>query len=199
MLPSPEANDMVIGVDGGAIRLLDAGIVPALAIGDFDTIGEAGVRRLKGAGVTIDQFPSQKDLTDSEIALKTALALAPSEIVMYGAIGSRMDHTLANLQLLYKAHQAGVWMRIESKENRVLLLSERFPALTIERNQYRFISLLPLSLSVTGITLEGFLYPLHEATVDMGMAIGVSNELIAPAGRITLRTGALFVMCTNDP
>lgn len=198
VLPTPAQQDIVIGVDGGAIRLLEAGIVPTMALGDFDTIGEAGVLRLREAGVAIEQFPAKKDLTDTEIALHTALELDPSAIYLYGAIGSRMDHTLANLQLLYTAHQAGVWMQIKSKTNRVMLLSEPFRSVELVRDDYRFVSLLPLTLEVTGISLEGFLYPLHNATIKMGMAIGVSNELQAATGLITIGQGSLFVMCTND-
>ncbi|MGD8190116.1 thiamine diphosphokinase [Brevibacillus ginsengisoli] len=198
VLPRLAEGDIVIGVDGGAIGLLEAGIVPDIALGDFDTIKEVGIKRLLEAGVAMEQFPAQKDLTDTEIALQKALELAPSAIYLYGAMGSRMDHTLANLQLLYTAHQAGVWMQLESKRNRVMLLSERFPSLKIALDDYRFMSLLPLTLEVTGIHLEGFRYPLHDATIKMGMAIGVSNELQTPTGTITIGQGSLYVMCTND-
>lgn len=198
VLPVVQENDMILGVDGGAIRILDQGIVPDMAIGDFDTIGEEGIWRLQQAGVKMEQYPSHKDLTDTEIAIEVAVALEPDEIILYGALGSRMDHTLANLQLLQKAQLAGVWMQIESKQNRVFLLSEQFPQVTISRDHFRFMSLLPMSEKVTGITLEGFMYPLHEATIEMGMAIGVSNEFLHETGTIALRQGKLFVMLTND-
>lgn len=198
VFPTAQPSDTIIGVDGGAIRLLDQGITPDIAIGDFDTIGEEGIQRLQQAGVRMEQFPSHKDLTDTEIAIEVAVGLKPDEIILYGALGSRMDHTLANLQLLYKAQQAGVWMRIESMHNRIMLLSERFPHAVISRDHFRFMSLLPMSSQVTGITLEGFLYPLKEATIEIGMALGVSNEFLQETGTITLRKGNLFVMLTND-
>jgi thiamine pyrophosphokinase len=198
VIPEAAENDLLIGVDGGAVALLDAGLTPKLAIGDFDTIGEAGVVRLAEAGVEIAQFPAEKDATDTEIALETALRFGPKEIVLYGALGTRMDHTLANLHLLWKAHRSGVWTSIESGQNRIVLLSETFPSHTVERDRFDYVSLLPLSQRVTGVTLTGFVYPLHDAVLEMGSSLGVSNQLTGARGTVTIDGGALLVISSTD-
>ncbi|MFM1650643.1 thiamine diphosphokinase [Brevibacillus sp. B_LB10_24] len=198
VLPNAMPGDILIGVDAGALRLLEAGAVPTLAVGDFDTIGEAGLSKLVRSGVEIRRFPERKDATDSDIGLQAALSFQPKEIFMYGALGGRMDHSLANVQLLWQAHQAGVWMQIESGDNRIALLSERFRRCRLTRDHYQYVSLLPLSPLVTGITLEGFAYPLHDARLELGSTLGVSNQLTGEAGRIQIESGALLVMSTRD-
>ncbi len=198
VLPVAAPGDVVIGVDAGALRLLEHGITPTLAVGDFDTIGPGGVARLKAAGVPMRVFPAMKDATDTQIALEAALAYRPQEIVLYGALGGRLDHALANVQLLWTAHQAGVRARIESRQNRVTLLSDRFPAIVVERDRFRYISLLPLTPQVTGVTLDGFLYPLTDATLVIGSSLGVSNQLAADCGRIVIVSGALLVIQSCD-
>ncbi|WP_139489797.1 thiamine diphosphokinase [Brevibacillus dissolubilis] len=196
--PDLKAGDKLIGVDAGALRLLEAGYRPDVAVGDFDTIGEAGVERLLEAGITLEQFPAAKDATDTEIALETALGYQPTGIKVYGAIGSRMDHTLANLQLLWKAHSQGVWMEIINRQNHVRLLSERFTGCVVERGEYEFFSLIPVSAEVTGITLTGFLYPLQEAVITLGSSLGVSNQLLGERGRVEIKSGAVYLIASCD-
>lgn len=198
ILPRLETDDVVIGVDGGALRLLEAGIVPHVAVGDFDTIGEAGAARLAKAGAVIERHPPEKDMTDTELALERAVRFQPDEIVLYGGIGTRLDHTLANLHLLWKAHRLGVRMTVESRLNRVVLLSERFPSCTVKRDRFAFISLLPLSERVTGVTLNGFRYPLADAVLAIGSTLGVSNEWTGEQGEVRIASGALLVIAASD-
>lgn len=196
--PQMKAGDILLGVDRGALRLLDAGLSPTVAIGDFDSLGEGELQRLAAAGIPLEQYPAGKDETDSELALIRALTYQPAEIVMYGALGGRLDHSLANIHLLWTAHRAGVRMRIESRQNRLRLLSPLFPQLEIKRDGYRYVSLLPLESPVTGITLDGFRYPLLDATLTTGSTRGISNELVADRGTISIKSGLLLVMETSD-
>lgn len=197
--PQVQPGDVVIGVDGGALRLLQAGIKPDVAVGDFDTIGETGVSLLQEAGVPLESFPAQKDATDTEIGLDLAMQYRPRSILLYGALGTRADHSLANLHLLWKAHQHRVWMEIVAQHNRIALLTEMFPFMEIRKGPYRYVSLLPLTPIVKGITLRGFLYPLENAELEIGTSLGISNELANGAGTVQLSEGALFVMQTRDP
>lgn len=196
--PQMKAGDILIGVDAGAIRLLDAGLTPTVAIGDFDTVDSAQLARLTLAGIPLERFPTSKDETDSELAVLKALSYQPKEIIMYGALGGRLDHSMANIQLLWRAHQEGVQMRIESRQNSLQLLSPQFPYREIKKGRHRYISLLPLQPPVTGITLDGFLFPLHNATLRLGSTLGISNQLVAESGTIQMETGVLLVIETSD-
>ncbi|AYB37173.1 thiamine diphosphokinase [Brevibacillus laterosporus] len=222
MLPQMEREDLLIGVDGGAIALLEGGMIPHIAVGDFDTIQEEGLRLLQEAGIAIKKFSAMKNATDTEIAVEIAMEAAREhlrdlgstldsedgvvhlypahrfKIVMYGAVGSRLDHSLANLSLLKKAHLEGVWMEIVNRHNRVMLLSDHFPSVNLRGHSGEFLSLVPASLEVTGINLTGFAYPLTDATIPFGSSIGVSNEWANEYGKIERASGDLFVIAARD-
>mgnify|MGYP002620794110 CR=1 FL=1 len=141
--------------------------------------------------------PVWKDLTDAEMAFEYALSQGVQEILMLGVTGTRLDHTLANLHLLAAAEQHGVQAVIIDPHNEIRLATSRQP-LTIVPSGYRYVSLLPLTWQVTGITLAGFLYPLEDAVLTLGMTRGISNELIADRGTIELKSGQLLVIQSRD-
>jgi len=198
VFPVRKENELIIGVDGGALALLDRGITFDLAVGDFDTIGDIGVERIREAGVRLESYSAEKDATDTEIALDLAFSYHPEEIVIYGALGSRMDHTLANLQLLIKGHQAGIWTVIRGYHNEICLLSDRFPSCKVNRGPFAYVSLLPLSMQVTGVTLSDFLYPLDNHTLELGSTLGMSNQLCKESGAISIKSGFLYVLQARD-
>lgn len=189
-------SDIVVGVDRGALFLIRHGVPPQLAIGDFDSVSEEELSEIKQqCGELISCDPVMKDLTDTEMALQWALAQNPREILFLGALGTRFDHTLSNVHLLIKGLQAGVSCRIVDEKNEVLLIDG---STTVRKDRFSHISLLPLSPEVTGITLQGFLYPLHEARLRIGDSLGISNVLIAEQGSITLDQGLLLVIKSSD-
>ncbi|WP_232696940.1 thiamine diphosphokinase [Brevibacillus daliensis] len=222
MFPQMERPDLLIGVDGGAIALLEAGMIPHYAVGDFDTVQDEGIRQLEAAGIRLRKVSAMKNATDTELAIEVAVEAAREHLrqlgsqledendvvhlypphklkfILYGATGSRMDHTLANLGLLKRAHQLGVWMEIVNLQNRIMLLSDYFPHVELRRRKNEFLSLLPASVEVTGVTLNGFLYPLDDATITFGQSIGISNEWAEEVGRVERRSGDLYVIVSKD-
>lgn len=189
-------DDLLIGADSGARFLITNGLRPDIAIGDFDSVSEEDLLEIrKISGQTIACDPIDKDYTDTEMAIRLALDLQPTEIILLGALGTRFDHSLANVHLLALSSQQQVKMTIIDDHNKISLISDQ---LIIEQQGYPNVSLLPLSLKVEGITLDGFQYPLTDAELTIGQSLGISNVLVSSTGTISIRTGLLLVIQSRD-
>jgi thiamine pyrophosphokinase len=190
------AGHYLIGADSGAAFLLEHGFVPDAAIGDFDSVSDPQLQLIRERSVRfIGCDAVDKDYTDTELAFRHALDMNPSEIVMLGALGSRFDHSLANVHLLALALDRGVPAAITDRNNRIRATDG---TLTIERSGFTHISLLPLSPTVEGITLQGFRYPLNDATLSIGQSLGISNVLEEAQGTIGIREGRLLIIESRD-
>jgi thiamine pyrophosphokinase len=191
-------EDRVIGVDGGARNLVMHGYLPDVAVGDFDTAGPSLLEELERKGVQVDKLPRAKDVTDTHYALEKALAEEPTEILLLGALGgARFDHALANVFLMEKASESGIPVEIRNTRNRMILL-QGTGEVTLKREGFRYISLLALSDTVTGVTLKGFLYPLVDAVLLRDTPLGISNELVEGKGHIQIKEGKLLVIQSKD-
>jgi thiamine pyrophosphokinase len=196
-LEETRPEDVYVGADSGALFLLQQGIKPDIAIGDFDSVDEAELAFIQlHSKQLLSCDPVMKDLTDTDMAFSWALDQNPQEIIMFGALGTRFDHALANIHLLIKALNKPTVCTIIDSHNRIRLINQ---SVTIERT-YRFshVSLLPFTAQVTGISLHGFQYPLHEATLAIGQSLGISNRIVEPFGHIQIRQGNLLVIESKD-
>lgn len=189
-------DDILIGVDRGALFLVQHGIRPDVAIGDFDSVSKQELQEIQAQVSDLQTCdPVWKDWTDTEMAFHWAIQQAPAEIILLGALGTRFDHSFANVQLLVKALQAGIPCRILDEKNEVALLDR---VCHVEKSDFAHVSLLPLSPEVTGITLNGFQYPLRQATLKWGDSLGISNVLVEEAGTIEVAGGYLLVIKSKD-
>jgi thiamine pyrophosphokinase len=189
-------DDLLIGADRGALFLIEHGLQPTIALGDFDSISEMERHQVKlGSREMMAYDPIDKDWTDTELALRYALDQQPSAIVMLGALGTRFDHTLANVHLLNTALEHNVPCSLIDAHNAIQLIDR---SCTIQRGRYPHVSLLPLSMTVTGITLRGFQYPLRDATLRIGQSLGISNVLLESSGDIEIKEGLLLVIQSSD-
>lgn len=189
-------NDLVIGADRGALFLVEHGIHPHISVGDFDSITPEELEKVKCAsGKIITCDPINKDLTDTELAYVTAMDNEATEIIMMGVTGSRMDHTLANIQIMLRGLQHQVQSAIYDTHNYITLTGS---TITIQEHGFTYASLVPLTPEVTGITLEGFMYPLDNATLRMGQSLGISNRLIGQEGTIRIESGLLLIIQSRD-
>jgi len=190
--------ETVVACDSGIEFFRRNGRCPDVVFGDFDSANAQTVAYFKAQPqVRMERFPAEKDWTDTELAVRRALALRPDRIDLVGATGSRLDHVLGNLQLLLLGLEAGVPIFLIDAHNRIRLIDR---ALTIARDeQYGdFVSLLPCAGSVTGVTLRGMKYPLKRATLTPDITLGISNEIVADTAQITFETGKLFVIESRD-
>lgn len=188
--------DIRIGADRGALFLLEHGFAPDLALGDFDSVSASERERIRSGSREFSECdPVDKDWTDTELAFRRAVAMAPREITLIGALGSRLDHSLANVHLLRTALERNIACCIVDKNNRVYLTDR---TLQLRRGVYSHVSLLPLTPEVRGITLTGFQYPLREATLTIGQSLGISNMLLEDEGIVEVGSGQLLVIQSVD-
>ncbi len=189
-------NDLVIGADRGALFLVEHGIQPHIAVGDFDSITPEELEKVRSSsGQIITCDPIHKDLTDTELAYMTAMDKQAREIIMMGVTGSRLDHTLANIQIMLRGLQHQIQSAIYDTHNYITLTGS---TCVIQNRGFTYASLVPLTPEVTGITLEGFMYPLENATLRMGQSLGISNRLLEQEGTIRIESGLLLIIQSRD-
>ncbi len=187
---------VVYAVDGGLAVAEAAGIVPDYLVGDFDTADAALVARYEERCVTIRHQP-EKDATDTELAVDEALARGADQLILLGATGSRLDHTLANIHMLYRVLMAGKMAWILNENNRITLHDK--PFLCKRENLFgTYVSFLPFFGEVTGVTLRGFKYPLSEKTLTAGISLGISNEGQDETLEVSFLSGYLLMIEARD-
>ncbi|MCF6137062.1 thiamine diphosphokinase [Pseudalkalibacillus berkeleyi] len=186
-----------VGVDEGVIYLLNRGITPSAAFGDFDSISKQDLNMLSSKNIDIHSFESEKDMTDLELAIHWALDQNPSEILLFGGTGGRLDHELINIQLLKLGLDRNVEMKIVDRNNQIFL--KKPGAYTVAENQqYPYLSFLPTTQVVNGITLTGFKYPLTNTTLHWGSTLCISNELVTKKGTYSFDDGIIMVVRSKD-
>jgi thiamine pyrophosphokinase len=188
-----QADDWIIGADGGAARALTWGLVPDLVIGDMDSLPEEARSRLEAKGCRFVEHPRAKDETDLELALRFAAEEGAREIVVMGAMGGRIDHTLANLLLLALPSLAGVSIRVVEGEQEAVL-ARGGETVRLDGAPGDLVSLLPLGGDVHGVSTESLAWALHDDTLRFGSSRGVSNEMSGTTARIQVGEGVLLVV-----
>lgn len=185
----------IIAVDKGLEILYKCEIKPNYIIGDFDSLNENILKKYVGIeDIKIIKLNPEKDYTDTHMALKLAIELESTQITILGAIGTRIDHTLANIHILKEPLEKNIKCNILNENNNITLINNN----TVILKEYPYISLVPLTTSVEGVTLKGFKYPLNNAKMQIGESIGVSNEQIEDEATIELKSGILIVIQSTD-
>lgn len=202
--------EQVIAVDGGlkfahraAQTMKKENRLLALThiVGDFDTVSpDILAQYTDRPDVVIHRFNPEKDNTDTDIALRLAIELCRSNngsITILGATGSRLDHVLANITMLRLPFEAGIQAWIVDENNRISILSG---TLCLEKEQQygQYVSLIPLTEEIRGVTLKGVKYPLENHTVRLGESLCVSNEITDNVAMLTVRDGMALVLETKD-
>lgn len=188
----------VIACDRGMNFFKRNAICPDLILGDFDSTDVKTVDHFKQQrAVQIQQYPAQKDWTDTELAVRKALEYMPEQIDLVGATGSRLDHMLANLQLLARGLAAGVPIHLMDTHNRVRMI-DRTLTLKKEEQYGDYVSLIPYTQTVTGVTLCGMKYPLTDAVLTADASLGISNEIVKETAEISMKSGKLLVIESKD-
>jgi len=197
--PDDDGELVVIAADGGARKAAELGLSTDLVIGDGDSLSSADVERLRTAGVEVHLFPTDKDESDTELAVREALARGARSIVVLGAFGGeRVDHALANLALLALPELAGRDVTLTDARARVRLIGRADgPGTTrITGAPGDLVSLFPLDPRVDGVVTDGLRYPLRRETLVLGPSRGLSNELVGSSARVATARGRLLVVHT---
>jgi thiamine pyrophosphokinase len=188
--------DMIIAADGGATTALQYGCIPAIILGDFDSLPAAQVEELIQKGSQPVRVSTHKDETDTELALLEARRQGASSVSLLGALGgTRIEHTLANFFLL--ASFADMSIRIIDGPSTCWLV--KGPTTShINGTPQDFLSLFPYTAQVTGISTVNLAYPLVKATLNFGATRGISNEFTAEQASISIEHGTLLIIHTNQ-
>jgi thiamine pyrophosphokinase len=187
----------IIAADRGLLAADMLDIRPDFIVGDFDSVPPGILEKYKQMSTPVKTFPSEKDKTDTQIAMELALMHNPSAIDIAGGTGSRLDHVLANIHLLVLPMQLGIDACLLDSRNKIYLRDKSF---FIDRDcQYgKFVSLLPFTPEVIGLTLRGFKYPLNRVTLTAGSSLGISNEITEERAYVDFISGILIAAETRD-
>jgi thiamine pyrophosphokinase len=191
--------DLVVAADGGAVKAVDLGLAPAVVVGDGDSLPEAAAEELRRAGAEVIVHPVDKDASDTELAVREAVARGATSVVILGALGGqRVEHSVANLLLLTLPALGDIEASIADGTStfRVMGTGGGADDIVIDGAVGDYVSLLPLSELVTGVTTANMRFPLTDATLNQGQTRGLSNELSASRGEVRLRSGRLAVIHT---
>ena len=192
-----EKIDIWIGADRGALTLIDGQVRVDYAVGDFDSINDGEIRVIKDHAGSVEEYPTEKAETDLEIALAKAVELGADRIYLFGVTGGRLDHELSNIQLLYAIVTKGI-RGIIINENNYLELKLPGEHRIKQDSRYPYISFIPFSTAVEGLTLKGFYYPLANQDIFWGSTLCISNKLIKKNGTFSFNEGILLLIKSRD-
>lgn len=194
-----EPGAIVIAADGGAEKVLSAGLRPDLVIGDGDSLAAADRAHLEDLGVPVRLALVEKDESDTELCLLAALEAGARGIRLVGALGgARPEHSVANLLLIVDGRFDGVDLVMIEGASRLMRLgtADGEGRLDITGRRGDFVSLFALGGDVSGVRTDGLRYALHDETLLPGPARGLSNEMLGEHAGVTTRRGRLLVVHT---
>lgn len=188
----PKAEDICIAADTGYHNAKTLGERVDVLIGDFDSIGSVP----RDEGMEIRQVPTEKDLTDTQIALEVAAGKGADQVVIIGGLSGRLDHTMSNVSILEDMCERHIYGYITDGQNRVHFI--RSTSTLIARSGYKYLSLLAADAVVKGVSIEGCKYPLKNETLRRRLQFAVSNEITGNVTLITVKKGGLYIIESRD-
>lgn len=185
-----QSDDFVVCADGGYLHAAALGITPDLLIGDFDSFSGA-----LPSGVKTVRLPCRKDYTDTHECVQALLERGIKDILLLGCMGTRFDHSYANLCLLKFIKDQGGRGVLKDACNEIFLIEGHVP---ISGKKGDLVSLIPFTDVVEGITTHDLEYPLFDARMEKGASIGVSNVMEKDGAAVTVKKGILLCMKSKD-
>lgn len=185
-------DDYVICTDGGYDIALQHGIKPDLLLGDFDSINAP----LPGDVKTL-KFNPEKDFTDLDLALKYASELPNNIVEIWGGIGGRFDHTIANVQLISSYCNNFKKLTVMDGKNKYFCINSAAETeVNIQAEQDTYLSLFSLSETVV-VSASGVKYPLNKHTLKRIFPLGVSNEFTSETATLRIEKGTLLIVLSK--
>lgn len=198
--------DLVIAADGGYLHARSLHLAPDLLVGDLDSLPVDAAEAAWASGMPVLRSRTDKDESDTELAVLEAVARGADRITVLGAFGGpRLDHAIANLWLLADRRLAGVRVVMLDASTRASLIGAPGPdggpvTRLLPGRPDGLVSLLPLGGDVEGITTAGLRYALVGEPLIVGPARGISNVRVDVDAAVTVGRGRLLVVETApDP
>ncbi len=203
-LPSLEKNRfskpvIFIGADKGSIYLLEQGIVPDEIVGDFDSLSHEEWMKVSNVVEKINRVQAEKNETDTDLALEKALLYQPTEIVLMGVTGGRLDHFESALRSMYRLQLENLHIRIKMvnlKNEIQFLFPGKYPLFPDDR--YKFLSFFAYEQTVKDVTLRGVKYETTNELIELGTSRFTSNELNSVEGYISFSSGICLMIRSSD-
>jgi thiamine pyrophosphokinase len=197
-LPDPQLagrlllpEDVIIAADGGTRHALTLGRMPAVIIGDLDSLTPEARREVESAGAQLIPYSRDKDETDLELAIQYALRAGASQILLVGVLGQRLDHTLGNLSLLSDPALSNVDIRADDGIEEAFFCRDQ---VQIHGQAGDTVSLIPWGQPVRDVHTLELKWPLSGETLDPHKTRGVSNEMLAATAEVRIGSGLLLVV-----
>lgn len=190
--------EVVMAADSGLDFLYRTGIMPDVIVGDFDSVKSDALDYFREfEHIEMCMLNPEKDDTDTEFAIREAIRRGASKITIVGGTGTRIDHVLGNICLLGIGLEENVKIVLLDEHNRIRMIDK--PLVLKKEEQYgQYISLVPYSDRVTGVTLTGLKYPLTDYTMGGFNSLGISNEIVDEEATISLTSGQMLVIESRD-
>ena len=187
----PKGDDIKIAADAGYDNALLLGEKPDILLGDLDSIS-----RKPDDKVETLEVPAEKDFTDTQLAIETAIRRGADDIVIIGGLSGRLDHTLSNLSILEDLWKKKIHAVITDGSNRVRFIDSS--SALIARSHYKYLSIIAVSDVLKGVEIEGCKYPLKNAKIERAFQYAVSNEITGNCALIAIKNGKAFIVESDE-
>lgn len=190
--------DKWIGVDRGAMYLIENGLEISEVIGDFDSVSNMDWKQIKEILPNARKLNAEKDETDTEVAIEHAIQLNPEKIIITGVTGGRLDHFEAAIRVLvrFQLNYPNINFEVVNKQNKISVLTNGKHQ--IKKDGYKYISFFALSQPVSDVTLHGVKYETINETISPFSSRFTSNEILADDAYITFSSGICLVVRSDD-
>ena len=190
----PKSDDLRIAADSGYKNAVTLGDRVDILLGDFDSLTvDISTLPDKIEKITV---PAEKDETDTQLAVNTALSKGADDIVIIGGLDGRLDHTLSNLAILEAMSEMGVHAVITNGHNRVRYI--RSTSALLARSGFKYLSIIAADDVVKGVTIEGCKYPLENAKLSRKFQYAVSNEIVGNCALVSVKRGGVWIVESMD-
>lgn len=190
--------EYIVAADHGLLFCLENDLKADMVVGDFDSAPAGVLEQYTGKyQVPVRRFNPVKDATDTEIAVRQVVEAGASEAVLLGTIGTRLDHTIGNMQCLHILLDAGIQAYILDSHNRISLHREDF-SIRKEDQFGQYVSFLPAGDVVEELTLTGFKYLLTKHRVTNTDSLCISNEITEEEALVSFTGGQLYMIQSRD-
>ncbi len=190
--------EYIVAADKGLAFCLEQKLKVDMIVGDFDSLGNSLLEEyLTQFAVPVRRFNPVKDATDTEIAIQQVIEAGADQVALVGVTGTRLDHTLGNLQCLHLLLEAGIEGEIVDPYNRITLHEKPF-SLKREKQYGNYVSFLPAGEVVENMTLQGFAYPLTNRRVTNRDSLCVSNKITEEEAFVSFTSGKVYMIEARD-
>ncbi|GEK32606.1 thiamine diphosphokinase [Kurthia sibirica] len=195
----PHNETVYIGADHGSIYLLEAGIIPNAAVGDFDSLTLEEWQLVKEQVAEVDGFQAEKNETDTELAIIKALTYEPEIIYITGVTGGRLDHYESNLHSVYRLQQQNpsIPLIIVNTSNCLQFLFAGMHTIR-HTNKYKYLSFYPFGGPIAGVTLTGVKYTTNNLAMPIGSGRFTSNEIVEAEATLQFTDNAILMIRSRD-